>query len=200
MAWWAAPGAAAPCAATAGGEQEPALPRRLLCSMRMAATAAPCIPAPWLHRTCASMAATATRIHAILPQQPCASHPMPRATPASFTNWPSTVDSPPASFWNVTSAEKAVSSSTRPHWTQHLRGNGAGEEPRTQWGAAAAAAARRRHQHYDPPRAGLSRSGCCDRQLQQPLRSREAIGVVHLHLHVHLAVVAVDHGGSALVG
>jgi hypothetical protein len=56
---------------------------------------------------------------------------MPRATPLSFTNCPITVLSPPASFWKVMSAEKAVSSSTRPHCTQHLQGGkGAGRRQR----------------------------------------------------------------------
>ena len=85
---------------------------------------------------------------------------MPRATPASFTNWPTTVDSPPASFWKVTSAEKAVSSSTCPHCTQHLRGVRCGRGGR---GAAASRCSTRRGVAGEP-------ASCACRQRVVPHR------------------------------
>ena len=115
---------------------------------------------------------------------------MPRATPASFTNWPITVDSPPASFWNVTSAEKAVSSSTRPHCTQQLRGGEGAGGRRRAWAAGGASGGGR----WRPG------GGACARRQAGAGHLREAIGVVHLHLRLAGAVVAVNHGCRREIG
>lgn len=119
---------------------------------------------------------------------------MPRATPASFTNCPMTVLSPPASLANVMSAEKAVSSSTRPHCTQHLQRDGR---------AAASERAPSGRRQTSGGGAGRAAWVCAlplsPGTFQGPAKaatrdSREAVRIVDLRIHLAGACRAVNHG------
>ena len=138
-------------------------------------------------------------------QHPRASPCLPRtptpASPVSLTNWPTTVLSPPASLAKVTSAEKAVSSSTRPHCTQHLFGSkGAGGGGVDVGGVGGGDGTWRRRQAHRrrttlaPPQPHVLVMKAPCRCLPGPQDSRKAVRVVHLHVHFLCAVVAVHHG------